>query len=92
MELVSKRAGALHLKSDKCYLPVDKAASMPLLLRGIMAKKEKKERAVPNTHWEKHYDVSKPSKNMEATEGSDFNPKNPTNRKTTYIKVNKEDH
>ena len=61
-------------------------------IREYMAKKEKKERAVPNTHWERHYDVSKPSKNLEATEGSDFAPKNPTNRKTTYIKVNKEDH
>ena len=56
--------------------------------------KPKKEqgRAVPNQHWERHYDVSKPSKNMEYTEGSDFNPKCPSDRKTTYVKVNKEDH
>ena len=57
-----------------------------------MAKKEKKERAVPNTHWERHYDVSKPSKNAELTENSDFAPKCPSDRKTNYVKVNKEDH
>lgn len=58
-----------------------------------MAKKEeKKGRAVPNTHWERHYDVSKPSKNAELTENSDFAPKCPSDRKTNYVKVNREDH
>ena len=58
-----------------------------------MAKKEeKKGRAVPNEQWERHYDVSKPSKNMEDTQGSDFAPKRPSERKTTYVKVNREDH
>jgi hypothetical protein len=57
-----------------------------------MAKKEKKERAVPNTHWEKHYSVSKPSANAESTENSDFAPKKPKDRKTNYIKVNETDH
>lgn len=58
-----------------------------------MAKKEeKKARAIPNEHWEKHYSPTKPSKNMEDIQGSDFNPKYPTYRKTTYIKVNETDH
>lgn len=58
-----------------------------------MAKKEeKKGKAVPDQQWERHYDVSKPSKSMETTGGSDFAPKNPSDRKTTYTKVNREDH
>jgi hypothetical protein len=58
-----------------------------------MAKKEeKKGKAVPDKQWEQHYDVSKPSKNMELTKGSDFAPKRPSDRKTTYTKVNREDH
>ena len=60
-----------------------------------MGKKEEKKpsgKAVPDKHWEQHYSTSKPSKNMEATEGSDFAPKCPSDRKTTYTKVNKEDH
>lgn len=57
-----------------------------------MPKEKKKGQAVPNQHWEKHYSPSKPSKNMEDTEGSDFNPKCPSDRKTTHVKVNKEDH
>jgi len=38
------------------------------------------------------YDATDASKNMYLTEGSDFAPKCPTDRKTTYIKVNREDH
>lgn len=48
--------------------------------------------AVPNQHWERGYDAYDPSRNMILTEGADFNPKCPSDRKTTYIKVNKEDH
>jgi hypothetical protein len=29
---------------------------------------------------------------MEDTQGSDFAPKCPSDRKTTYVKVNREDH
>lgn len=43
-------------------------------------------------HWEKHYDMHEPSRNMYLTGGSDFAAKNPTNRKTTYVKVNETDH
>lgn len=57
-----------------------------------MTKKEKKGKAVPNEHWEQRYHTSKPSKNAEATESSDFAPKCPSDRKTNYVKVNKEDH
>lgn len=49
-------------------------------------------KTVPNEHWEKHYSLSEPSKNMKATSGSDFMPKNPSDRKTTHLKVNREDH
>lgn len=49
-------------------------------------------RAIPNEHWEKHYDLNAPSKNMEFVKGSDFCPKISDERKTTYLKVNKEDH
>lgn len=49
-------------------------------------------RAIPGQHWEKHYDLNAPSKNMYATEGSDFSPKRSDERKTTYLKVNREDH
>lgn len=52
----------------------------------------KKTSAVPDKHWEMHYSLSKPSRNMELTEGADFVAKNPTNRKTTYLKINSEDH
>lgn len=47
---------------------------------------------IPNEHWEIKYNATGPSKNMYLTEGSDFAPKRPCDRKTTYIKVNKEDH
>ena len=43
-------------------------------------------------HWEKHYSVNEPSKNMKDTEGSDFNPKRGRDRKTTHLKVNECDH
>lgn len=49
-------------------------------------------RAIPNQHWEKSYDLCAPSKNMVDTMGSDFVAKNPSDRKTTYLKVNREDH
>ena len=49
-------------------------------------------RAIPGGHWERLYDATDPSKNMIDVEGGDFNPKCSDARKTTYIKVNKEDH
>lgn len=48
--------------------------------------------AVPGEHWERHYDATDASRNMHLVEGSDFNPKCSDNRKTTHIKVNREDH
>ena len=48
--------------------------------------------AVPNQHWERLYDATGPSENMKLVEGGDFNPKCSDMRKTTYIKVNREDH
>jgi len=48
--------------------------------------------AVPIGHWEKMYSTNEPSRNMYATQGSDFAPKRSDMRKTTYEKVNKEDH
>lgn len=48
--------------------------------------------AIPNKHWEIGYDATDPSRNMILTEGADFNPKQSDMRKTTYIKVNREDH
>ena len=56
-----------------------------------MAKKEKKERAVPNQHWERRYHTSKPSENAELTANSDFVPKKPKDRKTNYVMVNETD-
>jgi len=59
-----------------------------------MAKKEPKKtgKAVPDKHWEMLYSPSKPSANAEATECSDFVPKNPTHRKKLYNKINEQDH
>jgi hypothetical protein len=48
--------------------------------------------AVPNKHYEIHYNMHKPSENMVLTEGADFVPKCPQDRKTTHLKVNKTDH
>lgn len=48
--------------------------------------------AVPQEHWERKYDATDASKNMHYVEGDDFNPKCSQDRKTTYIKVNREDH
>lgn len=48
--------------------------------------------AIPGEHWEKHYSLNDPSKNMKDTQGADFAPKCPSDRKTTYLKVNREDH
>lgn len=49
-------------------------------------------RPIGNEHWEHHYSLTKPSKNMVATQGSDFEPKCADERKTTHLKVNKTDH
>lgn len=49
-------------------------------------------RAIPDQHWEKHYDLCAPSRNMELTGGADFVAKRPSDRKTTHLKVNPEDH
>ncbi len=49
-------------------------------------------RAIPGEHWEMRYNMSKPSENMIVTEGADFEPKQSDKRKTTQLKVNKEDH
>jgi len=49
-------------------------------------------RAIPGEHWEMRYNQYDPSENMELTKGSDFVAKNPTDRKTTHLKVNREDH
>ncbi len=48
--------------------------------------------AIPGEHWEKKYNATDASVNMKLVEGADFNPKCPDERKTTYIKVNKQDH
>ena len=48
--------------------------------------------SVPGEHWERKYDATDASKNMKLVEGADFNPKCADERKTTYIKVNKQDH
>lgn len=56
----------------------------------VPMKQDKK--PTPNQHWEKHYSLNKPSENMKATSGSDFMPKCPSDRKTTHLKVNREDH
>jgi hypothetical protein len=51
-----------------------------------------KKNPIPNQHWEMRYSTCEPSRNMELTQGSDFVAKRPSDRKTTYVKVNKEDH
>lgn len=43
-------------------------------------------------HWEVSYSMHTPPKNMVVTQGADFVPKCPQDRKTTHLKVNKEDH
>lgn len=57
-----------------------------------MDKKESKQKAIPNAHWEFRYSTNDPSKNMQDTQGSDFAPKRGKDRKTTYVKVNETDH
>lgn len=57
-----------------------------------LSQEHAKKSAIPNDHWERHYDRCAPSENMVLTEGADFNPKNSTFRKTTYLKVNEQDH
>lgn len=51
-----------------------------------------KKAPVPKEHWEMPYKPWEPSANMKATGGADFCPKQPSLRKTTHLKVNKEDH
>ena len=46
----------------------------------------------PSGHWEKHYSPNDPSRTMEITQGSDFNPKCAKDRKTTHLKINECDH
>lgn len=60
-----------------------KDASVPMKGKG---------RAIPGEHWERMYSTCEPSQNMKATAGSDFVAKRPSERKTTYVKVNREDH
>ncbi len=47
---------------------------------------------ISQEHWEHRYSLCEPSRNMKATEGADFVAKSPSSRKTTYVKVNREDH
>lgn len=47
---------------------------------------------IPGEAWERTYDATDASKNMHLVEGADFNPKRSDMRKTTHIKVNREDH
>lgn len=49
-------------------------------------------RAIPGEHWEVMYSPGSPSRNMEITQGADFNPKCARDRKTTHLKVNETDH
>lgn len=57
-----------------------------------MSKSASRSSRAPSEHWEKRYSLSKPSKNMVVTEGADFEPKCPDERKTTHLKVNKTDY
>lgn len=57
-----------------------------------MKKSTGKARAAPKEHWEMSYNPTAASKNMHDVAGSDFNPKCPKDRKTTYVKVNEADH
>ena len=58
-----------------------------------MAKKESRTTpAVPPGHWERGYNMHESNAFEHWNSGSDFRPKNPTNRATTHLKVNKEDH
>lgn len=59
---------------------------------GIHASVPGKHSDTPKQHWEMNYSLCKPSRNMELTKGSDFSAKISSDRKTTYKKVNKEDH
>jgi hypothetical protein len=47
---------------------------------------------IPQKHWEKHYSLWEASQTMKETGGADFAPKKSDERKTTYLKVNREDH
>lgn len=49
-------------------------------------------RAIPGEHWEKTYDATHCSDYLRMTGGDAFEPKVATDRKTTHIKVNREDH
>ena len=50
-----------------------------------------KKRAVPSEHWEKGYDPCV-YRNTRTEMGEQFNPKKPTDRMTTYVKTNEQDH
>jgi len=49
-------------------------------------------RATPKDHWEMHYDVNAPSKDLCRNEGNSFNPISGSKRESTQKKVNAEDH
>jgi hypothetical protein len=53
---------------------------------------KKKKDPVPKEHWEIMYSTNEPSKILKGNGGADFNPKRSTERKTTYVKVNEQDH
>lgn len=53
---------------------------------------EKKKRATPLKHWEIKYNADAPSPAMKAHCGADFMPKRSSERATTHLKINKEDH
>lgn len=52
---------------------------------------KKKNTPLPKEHWEKKYSPSV-QKDSSNTMGSEFSPKRSSERMTTYVKVNKEDH
>lgn len=43
-------------------------------------------------HWENMYSMHTPSDNMKHTQGGDWGPKIASDRKTTHLKINKQDH
>lgn len=49
-------------------------------------------KTVPANHWEMNYKQWESSKTMKKLGGSDFDPKCPSDRSTTHLKINKEDH
>jgi len=47
--------------------------------------------AVPNEHWERHYNPT-PNKDSASVRGFEFNPMRSDHRMTTYLKTNKTDN